>query len=108
MKADPNTGRTPRPDAGPLHTEVELTWLEGRIEHWIRFGHDSGETILRPGGPSGSLIVLNAPAPEDGPYMVFPPVASLSPRHDAHTADPPSLPITDHRRRRAWLQCLLF
>jgi hypothetical protein len=71
-------------------------------------GDDSGETILRPGGPSGSLIVLNAPAPEDGPYMVFPPVASLSPRHDAHTADPPSLPITDHRRRRAWLQCLLF
>ena len=32
--------------AGPLETEVELTWLEGRIEHWIRFGHDCGETIL--------------------------------------------------------------
>ena len=46
MRADPNTGRTPYPDAGPLHTEVELTWLEGRIEHWIRFGHDCGETIL--------------------------------------------------------------
>jgi hypothetical protein len=29
-----------------LHTEVELTWLEGRIEHWVRFGHDRGETIL--------------------------------------------------------------
>ena len=46
MRADPNTGRAPRADAGPLHTEVELTWLEGRIEHWIRFGHDCGETIL--------------------------------------------------------------
>ena len=46
MRADPNIGRAPRPDAGPLHTEVELTWLEGRIEHWIRFGHDCGETIL--------------------------------------------------------------
>ena len=46
MRADPNTGRAPRPDAGPLHTDVELTWLGGRIEHWIRFGHDCGETIL--------------------------------------------------------------
>jgi hypothetical protein len=46
MRAEPDTGRAPRPDAGPLHTEVELTWLEGRIEHWIRFGHDRGETIL--------------------------------------------------------------
>ena len=27
-------------------THVELTWLEKRIEHWIRFGHDCGETIL--------------------------------------------------------------
>ena len=46
MRADQNPGRTPHPDAGPWHTDVELTWLEGRIEHWIRFGHDSGETIL--------------------------------------------------------------
>ncbi|MBO0712989.1 MAG: DUF2840 domain-containing protein, partial [Acetobacteraceae bacterium] len=46
MRAEPNTGRAPRPDAGPLNTEVELTWLEGRIEHWVRFGHDRGETIL--------------------------------------------------------------
>ena len=46
MRAGPNTGRVPRPDAGPLHTDVELTWLEGRIEHWIRFGYDCGETIL--------------------------------------------------------------
>jgi hypothetical protein len=27
-------------------TTVELIWLEKRIEHWIRFGRDSGETIL--------------------------------------------------------------
>ena len=46
MRADPNTGRALRPDAGPLLTDVELTWLEGRIEHWIRFGHDCDETIL--------------------------------------------------------------
>jgi len=46
MTADSNAGRAPRPNAGPLLTHVELTWLEGRIEHWIRFGHDAGETIL--------------------------------------------------------------
>lgn len=46
MRADPNAGRAPRPAAGPLLTHVELTWLEGRIEHWIRFGHETGETIL--------------------------------------------------------------
>ena len=46
MSAGQNAGRAPRADAGPLHTEVELTWLEGRIEHWIRFGRDCGETIL--------------------------------------------------------------
>jgi hypothetical protein len=27
-------------------THVELTWLEKRIEHWIRFGRDVDETIL--------------------------------------------------------------
>ncbi len=46
MRADQNAGRAPRPGAEPLCTEVELTWLEGRIEHWIRFGRDCGETIL--------------------------------------------------------------
>jgi len=46
VRADPNATRAPRPDAAPLQTEVELTWLEGRIEHWIRFGHDRGDTIL--------------------------------------------------------------
>lgn len=46
MRANQNAGRAPRPGAEPLRTEVELTWLEGRIEHWIRFGRDCGETIL--------------------------------------------------------------
>jgi hypothetical protein len=27
-------------------TDVELTWLEKRVEHWIRFGRDVGETII--------------------------------------------------------------
>lgn len=27
-------------------TEVELYWLEGRIERWIRFGHEVEERIL--------------------------------------------------------------
>lgn len=46
MRFEPDTGRAPRPDVAPLLTRVELTWLEGRIEHWIRFGRDVGETIL--------------------------------------------------------------
>jgi hypothetical protein len=46
MRADSDVGHPQRPDAGPLLTHVELTWLEGRIEHWIRFGHETGETIL--------------------------------------------------------------
>ena len=46
MTIDPNAGPAPGTYTEPLQTEVELTWLEGRIEHWIRFGHDSGETIL--------------------------------------------------------------
>lgn len=48
------TARTPRRlggnplpcDAPPVMTLVELTWLEGRIEHWIRFGNQSYERIL--------------------------------------------------------------
>jgi hypothetical protein len=36
---------TSSPQASAL-THVELTWLEGRIEHWIRFGQPVEETIL--------------------------------------------------------------
>ena len=28
-------------------THVELTWIEKKIEHWIRFGHDVEEKIGR-------------------------------------------------------------
>lgn len=46
MRFEPDISRAPRPNAPPLLTRVELTWLEGRVEHWIRFGRDVGETIL--------------------------------------------------------------
>lgn len=46
MRPVPDASRASWPDAGPFLTHVELTWLEGRIEHWIRFGRDVGETIL--------------------------------------------------------------
>ncbi|MGH7075451.1 MAG: DUF2840 domain-containing protein [Stellaceae bacterium] len=45
MTNDRTVGRMPR-DASPPLTTVELTWLEDRIENWIRFGHEVEETIL--------------------------------------------------------------
>jgi hypothetical protein len=37
----------PMPAAPPdTLTEVELTWIEKRIENWIRFGREVGEQIL--------------------------------------------------------------
>ncbi len=36
----------PQPNSAPLTTHVELTWLEGRTERWIRFGRSGGETII--------------------------------------------------------------
>ena len=44
--ADPTPGARHVLYVGPWHTEVELIWVEGRIEHWTHFGHDSSETIL--------------------------------------------------------------
>ena len=35
-----------RPCSPDALTAVELTWLEKRVEHWIRFGRDVGETII--------------------------------------------------------------
>ena len=29
-------------------TRVELTWIEGRIERWLRFGRSAEETLLSP------------------------------------------------------------
>lgn len=46
MRFEPDLACAPKPDAAPPLTRVELTWLKGRIEHWIRFGRDRGETIL--------------------------------------------------------------
>jgi hypothetical protein len=37
---------TPQSNGAPLLTQVELIWLEGRIEYWIRFGRSTGETII--------------------------------------------------------------
>lgn len=39
-------GRPPPEDVPPEMTLVELTWQEGRIEHWIRFGRPTYERIL--------------------------------------------------------------
>ncbi|MGH7073416.1 MAG: DUF2840 domain-containing protein [Stellaceae bacterium] len=46
MTNDRTVGRMPRAAASPPLTTVELTWLEGSIENWIRFGHEVEETIL--------------------------------------------------------------
>ena len=37
---------TPSNDAATALTHVELTWLEKRIEHWIRFGRIAEEKVL--------------------------------------------------------------
>jgi hypothetical protein len=36
----------PQPNGASLPTQVELIWLEGRVERWIRFGRSTGETII--------------------------------------------------------------
>ena len=38
----------PLPSANPTDdlTRVELTWVEKKIEYWIRFGREAGELIL--------------------------------------------------------------
>ncbi|MCG6116260.1 MAG: DUF2840 domain-containing protein [Mesorhizobium sp.] len=42
------SGLPPRPAALPADTfaHVELTWIEKRIEHWIRFGRIANDQIL--------------------------------------------------------------
>ena len=42
---NPGEKRPSNRDSAEL-THVELTWIEGKIEHWIRFGRDVGEKIL--------------------------------------------------------------
>lgn len=36
---------TPKPASSDALTYVDLTWIEQSIEHWIRFGHEVGETL---------------------------------------------------------------
>ncbi|HEY0292342.1 MAG TPA: DUF2840 domain-containing protein, partial [Hansschlegelia sp.] len=49
-----NANAAPRERGGPLPptrlpddlTHVELTWIEKKIENWMRFGHDVHERII--------------------------------------------------------------
>ncbi len=45
MRANPSFAQA-EPCSPAALTAVELTWLEKRVEHWIRFGRDVGETII--------------------------------------------------------------
>ena len=45
MMANPAFTQAP-PCSPDALTAVELTWLEKRVEHWIRFGRDVSETII--------------------------------------------------------------
>jgi len=46
--AAPRVGGGPMPsaDSPDALTHVELTWVEKRIEYWIRFGREAGERII--------------------------------------------------------------
>ncbi|MCT7376336.1 DUF2840 domain-containing protein [Chelativorans salis] len=46
--AAPRVGGGPMPSADnpDALTHVELTWIEKRIEYWIRFGRETGERII--------------------------------------------------------------
>ena len=46
MTGGQNAARAPRTEPDLGLTTVELTWFEGRIEHWIRFGKPVEDTIL--------------------------------------------------------------
>ena len=41
-----NSGPVPLANCADNFTQVELIWLEKRIEHWIRFGHEVEDRIL--------------------------------------------------------------
>ena len=46
MNAFPSAGVSPTPERSAALTHVELTWLEKRIEHWIRFGRIAEERVV--------------------------------------------------------------
>ena len=55
----PGVGNSPMPSTDPSNalTNVELTWVEGRIEYWIRFGRGAGAPVaagLRQEPPPGA------------------------------------------------------
>ena len=39
-------GSVPSANSPDALTDVELTWIENRIEYWIRFGRQAGERII--------------------------------------------------------------
>ena len=46
MSAITSASGSPMPERLAVLTHVELTWLEKRIEHWIRFGRIAEERVL--------------------------------------------------------------
>jgi hypothetical protein len=47
VRAAPRERGGPAPSSpAPFTTLVELTWIEKKIENWIRFGHETYEQIL--------------------------------------------------------------
>ena len=45
QRARHGAGRDSQAEASAHVTRVALTWIEKRIEHWIRFGHDVEQTM---------------------------------------------------------------
>ena len=59
-----------RVEVPPFTTLVDLTWQEGKVEHWIRFGRQTYERILDRhrrvvGFAPGSIFALNRWASND-------------------------------------------
>ena len=46
MTGAPHLRLVPSPFPADGLTRVELTWIEKKVEHWIRFGRDADEQIL--------------------------------------------------------------
>jgi hypothetical protein len=46
LSAIPSASGSPLPERWATLTHVELTWLEKRIEHWIRFGRIAEERVV--------------------------------------------------------------
>ena len=58
------SGPSPSALASDHLTHVELTWIEKRIEYWIRFGDDVHELVAEPhdsGGPQRGVCRADRP-----------------------------------------------